>query len=326
MLLIDGIDEGAMELRQLAAFDAVVRTGSVTRAAAELNYVQSSVTAQIQALEADLGVRLFDRIGRRLALTDAGRQLAPIAQRMLAMVDEAREAVTQVTAPRGTVTISSPESVCTYRLPALMERCRAEYPEIQLVFRPLPAQELVPSVRAGKVDIAFVPDERQQIASLQVEPLVVEPLAILVAPEHRLAGGPPVRPADFTDETLLLTESGCPYRGRFLALLSEAGVAPQTIFEFGSVETIKQCVLAGMGVALLPVMAVARELAEGRLVALPWQGAPLTMATQLVWHSARWPSPAMRAVIELARGIYAGVATVCDLRSLAANAASPSSP
>src|SRR4051794_12258342 len=116
-----------MELRQLAAFDAVVRTGSVTRAAVELNYVQSSVTAQIQALEADLGVRLFDRIGRRLALTEAGRHLAPIAQRMLALMDEAREAVVQPASPRGTVTISAPESVCTYRLPALMQRCRAEF-------------------------------------------------------------------------------------------------------------------------------------------------------------------------------------------------------
>lgn len=295
-----------MELRHLAAFDAVVRTGSVTRAAVDLNYVQSSVTAQIQALEADLGVRLFDRIGRRLALTEAGRQLAPIAQRMLALMDEARDAVTQPASPRGTVTISAPESVCTYRLPALMQRCRANFPDVRLVFRPLPAQELVPCVRAGKVDVAFVPDERKQIADLRVEPLVTERLAILVAPGHRLAASAMVGPRDFTDETMLLTESGCPYRSRFLALLGEAGVSPHTLFEFGSVETIKQCTLAGMGVAVLPAMAVARELADGRLVALPWQGPALTMATQLVWHGGRWLSPAMRVVITLARGIYIG--------------------
>lgn len=294
----------AMELRQLAAFDAVVRTGSVTRAAVDLNYVQSSVTAQIQALEADLGVRLFDRIGRRLALTEAGRQFVPLAQRMLALMAEARDAVAQSDSPRGTVTISAPESVCTYRLPALMQRCRAEFSEVRLVFRPLPSPELIPSVRGGQVDIAFVLDEPKQIADLCVEPLVTEPLAIVAAPGHRLTAHATVSPQDFTDETMLLTEAGCTYRSRFLALLNDSGVYPHTLFEFGSVEAIKQCTLAGMGVAVLPAMTVAQEVADGRLVPLPWQEAALTMATQLVWHGARWLSPAIRTVIDLARSLY----------------------
>lgn len=298
------VDEVPMELRQLAAFDAVVRTGTVTHAATELNYVQSSITAQIQALEVDLGVRLFDRIGRRLALTEAGRRLAPVARRMVALAEEARDAVAPPDAPRGTVTISAPESVCTYRLPALMQRCRAEYPDVRLIFRPLPARDLVPGLRAGQVDVAFDPDERAEIADLHVEPLVVEPLAILAAPGHPLGTSVGVRPSDFADETLLLTEDGCPYRTRFLALLGEAGVASQTRFEFGSVEAIKQCVLAGMGVAVLPTMMVASELADGRLVALPWRGPALTMAMQLAWHRDRWLSPAMRAVIALARSVY----------------------
>jgi DNA-binding transcriptional LysR family regulator len=293
-----------MELRQLAAFDAVVRTGSVTRAAIDLNYVQSSVTAQIQALEADLGVQLFDRIGRRLALTEAGRQLAPIAQRMLALMNEARDAVTQSAAPRGTVTISAPESVCTYRLPALMQRCRDDFPHIRLVFRPLPSPDLIPSVRGGQVDIAFVLDEPRRIAGLCVEPLITESLAVVTAPGHRLIAYGGVSPHDLTDETMLLTEAGCTYRSRFLALLNDAGVYPHTLFEFGSVEAIKQCTLAGMGVAVLPEMTVTREMADGRLVPLPWQGPALTMATQLVWHGARWLSPAIRTVIALARDIY----------------------
>ena len=225
---------------------------------------------------------------------------------MLALADEARDAVTQSAAPHGTVTISGPESVCTYRLPALMQRCRADFPDVRLVFRPLPSPDLIPGVRGGSVDVAFVLDEPKQIADLCVEPLVTEPLAIVTAPGHRLTACASVGPQDFTDETMLLTEAGCTYRSRFLALLNDAGIYPHSLFEFGSVEAIKQCTLAGMGVAVLPTMTVARETADGRLVPLSWRGPALTMATQLVWHGGRWLSPAMRAVITLARVIYRG--------------------
>jgi DNA-binding transcriptional LysR family regulator len=156
------------------------------------------------------------------------------------------------------------------------------------------------------VDVAFVLDEPKQIADLCVEPLVTEPLAIVTAPGHRLTACASVGPQDFTDETMLLTEAGCTYRSRFLALVNDAGIYPHSLFEFGSVEAIKQCTLAGMGVAVLPMMTVAREVADGRLLPLSWRGPALTMATQLVWHGGRWLSPAMRAVITLSRAIYRG--------------------
>lgn len=125
-----------MEIGQLAAFRAVARTGSVTRAAGQLHSVQSSVTTQIQALEAELGVPLFDRPGRRIVLTDAGRRLLPYAERVLDTVAEAREMITSSAKPRGTVRLSGPESLCGYQLPTVLQRCRQEYPEIRLVFQP----------------------------------------------------------------------------------------------------------------------------------------------------------------------------------------------
>src|SRR6266545_4065286 len=109
-----------MELRQLRTFRKVAQVMNFTKAAAELNYAQSSVTGQVKALETELNVALFERIGKRVRLTDAGRQLLPYADRVLDMADEARRIVTDNDEPAGTLNIGTIESVSTYRLPALL--------------------------------------------------------------------------------------------------------------------------------------------------------------------------------------------------------------
>src|ERR1700733_3421719 len=106
-----------MEIRQLIIFQTLARTLNFTRTATTLNYVQSNVTAQIQNLETELGVRLFDRLGKRVALTDAGQSLLPYVEHVLESVDALRNSVTTKQDPVGTLTISAPETLCTYRLP-----------------------------------------------------------------------------------------------------------------------------------------------------------------------------------------------------------------
>src|SRR5215210_5308545 len=120
--------ERPMELRQLETFRAVAGPLSFTRAAVTLGYAQSSVTAQIQALEAELGVALFDRLGRRVALTEAGQRLLEYADRLLSLADEARAAVAEGAEPAGTLTVGAPETVLTYRLPRVLQRYRATFP------------------------------------------------------------------------------------------------------------------------------------------------------------------------------------------------------
>ena len=115
-------------------------------------------------------------------------------------------------------------------------------------------------------------------------------------------------------ETLLLTRPGCGYRALFLSTLSAVGVPPAGSLDFGSVEAIKQCVAAGLGIAALPRVAVASELGDGRLVALAWSGPPLAVAIQLLWHPAKAWSPPLRAFLEIAREGSAG-AMIAPLRS-----------
>jgi DNA-binding transcriptional LysR family regulator len=288
-----------MELRQLATFRTIAEAGSFTRAAERLGYVQSNVTAHIQALERELGVVLFDRLGRQVRLTLAGRRLLDYAGRILALADEAHDAVNDTVA--GEVLISAPETLCTHRLPALLRLARSELPQVRVVFRPLPGATLRRQVQAGEIDVAFTLEPPHPTAGLHVESLAREEILLVAAPDHGLVAAPVVAPHDLVEQPLLLTEAGCAYRVRFEQALAAAGVAPRETLEFSSVEAIKQCVIAGMGVAVLPAITVARELALGELASLQWGGPSLAMTTQLIWHAKRWCGPHLSAFLGLAR-------------------------
>lgn len=292
-----------MELRQSATFREVARTLSFTRAAATLGYAQSSVTAQIQALEADLGAPLFDRLGRRPALTEPGRRLLPYADRLLELADEARTTARGAGEPAGSLAVGASETLCAYRLPPLLERFLARWPGARLTLRPLALAELGPALGDGSLDVAFVLAAPIAASDLVVEPLVSEPVLVLVAPAHPLAGTTRVRPADLVAAPLLLTGVDCVYRARFLRALAADGVRPASIATFDSVEAIKQCAMAGMGVAVLPAVAVRREVAERRLTVLSWDGLDLAVETQVVRHRDKWLSPTLTAFLAEARRV-----------------------
>lgn len=290
-----------MELRQLVTFQTVVSTLSFTRAAALLNYAQSSVTAQIQALEEELGVPLFDRLGKRVVLTDAGKQLVQYADKMLNMAHEARVAVSGGDVPTGTLTLSATETLCTYRLPTILHKFRDLYPHVRLIFRPLAMTGLVRGVSEGVVDVSFILGEHWVSSAVQVEVLTCEPVRVVTAPSHPLANRARVTPADLASETFLLTEASCLYRVLFERVLAEDGIHLSELIEFGSVEAIKQCVMVGMGIAVLPAVAIANEVAQGQLAALHWMDGDLQVYTQMIWHKDKWLSPALNAFLDLCR-------------------------
>jgi DNA-binding transcriptional LysR family regulator len=304
-----------MELRELAAFREVARQSSFSRAASRLGYAQSTVSAQIQALEADLGVQLFDRLGRSIALTDAGQALLPHAERLVELAADARMAVAEAAAPDaelvGTITVSAPESLLTYRLPAVLSRFRAQQPGVTIDLRPTPIgrfrAEVRRAVASGAVDLAFVLDTPLNLAGFRSEVLLAEPVSVVAPASHRLASVDAAAPADLEGEPLLLPEapdSGCAYRGQFERQLTDAHVNLDAALEFASIETVKQCVIAGMGVSVLPAVAVDADVAAGRLARLAWRE-PFELYTQLVWHARRSISPAQAAFMATARAALA---------------------
>ena len=288
-----------MELQQIRTFRMVAATGSFTRAAEALHFAQSSVTAQIQALEGSLDVQLFQRLPRKVVLTDPGRRFLKVADAMLQLADQARQVVRAQEAFQGPLTLSAPVTLCTHWLPKVFRDFRRTCPEVRLVFRPTPFTELRRLVGEGTLDLAFVLEEPIRESSLVVEPLFPVPMRLAAPRGHRLAAMAAVRASDLQGESVLLTELGCSYRNLFEHALIAAGVHPGETLEFESVEAIKQCVMAGLGIAVLPELAIRREVAQGRLKVLPWQEAPMVVQAQAVHRlEAR---PAVQAFLELAR-------------------------
>jgi DNA-binding transcriptional LysR family regulator len=289
-----------MELRQLKTFQMAATTLSFTQAAVLLDYVQSSVTAQIQALEEELGVPLFNRLGRRIQLTDAGQRLLWYADRLLNLAEEAQAVVSSQNKLEGSIAVGAPESICTYRLPAVLRQFRDCYPQVQLSFRPMLDSELYQQVRTGALDVAFLLQEPLQSNGLRVERLVAEPLLVISAADHPLAQLPQVTPADLKGETILLTENGCGYRHLFERSLTREGMYAVVKLEFNSVEAIKQCVMAGLGIAFLPQIAVAEQIKQGKLAALNW-AEPVQAYTQMVWHKDKWLSLILSEFLKMSR-------------------------
>jgi DNA-binding transcriptional LysR family regulator len=290
-----------LELRHLTTFRTVAETGSFTRAAERLGYVQSNVTAHIRALEDELSVVLFDRLGRRVQLTSAGQRLLDYAGRLLALADEAQAAVAEDVGSQ--VQISSSDTLCAYRLPAVLRLVRAELPQARVVFRPMSSLLLRQHVLQGELDVAFTLEPVHETPGLQVEPLAIEEIVFVAPPEHPLASSAAVQSTDLAGVPMLLTEAGCAYRVRFEQVMLAANTPLHEVMEFNSVEAIKQCVMAGMGVAVLPRVTVADEVARGELAQLAWVGPDLNMTTQMIWNAKRWCSPTLTAFLALARRV-----------------------
>jgi DNA-binding transcriptional LysR family regulator len=290
-----------VELRHLTTFRAVARSLSFTRAAAELGYVQSALTAHVKALEAELGVRLFDRLGRRIVLTNAGVSLLGYAENILELTREATVAVGQPGQPQGPVMISAPEVLCTYRLPAVIRGLHQQYPGVQLLFRSTSTGALdaglIRALASAEIDVAFVLEEPiDPTAGLSVTHLTDEPLVVIAAPDHPLAAAPKVRATDLDGIPVLLTDKGCGYRRVFERALCQAGVQPTIAGEFTSGETVKRCVQAGTAIGVLAAVSVQDELTDGRLTTLAWTGPQLRLSSYLVSHNNRWVSPAAAAL------------------------------
>ncbi|MFJ3720463.1 LysR family transcriptional regulator [Streptomyces sp. NPDC090057] len=286
-----------MELRLLVTFEKVATVLSFTRAAAELSYAQSSVTSQIRALESSLGAELFDRLGGRIRLTEAGERLLPYARRIIELAEEARAAVTGAGEPAGTLTVGTMESLTSYRLPPLLEFFHHRHPAVRLALRTTIGDETRQALRQGTYDVGFLMEAETEHPGLDSTVLAVEPLALVAAPGHALAGKP-VATADLTGLPLLATEPGCAYRDLFERELAALG--PVEFMEFGTIEATKRAAAAGLGTALLPEVTVAAELAAGALVRLAWEP-PFTLRTQLAWRSGKRLPAHARLFVEQAR-------------------------
>jgi DNA-binding transcriptional LysR family regulator len=246
-----------MELSDLVTFSTVARTGGVTRAAEELNTVQSNITQRVKALETEIGTPLFERHSRGMTLTGAGRRLLPYAQRMAALSREAMLAARDDGEPKGPLAIGSMETTAAVRLPSLLAQFHRLFPAVQLTLRTAPTADLVAGVLDGTFDGAFVagPIDHAELTATTAfkEELVLVTARRWTSLAALRAGTPESGP------TALVFRTGCTYRQRLEHVLAGFGWPSAARFELGTLDGMIGCVAADMGVTLLPRAVVERN-------------------------------------------------------------------
>jgi DNA-binding transcriptional LysR family regulator len=287
-----------LDLRQVRTFAEVARARSFTKAAVQLHYAQSSVTAQVHALETDLGLPLFNRLGRQVELTEAGRQFLVYAEKMICLAEEARLSIQKIGDVAGPLVVSASESLLTYRLPELLQMFQSTYPDVQLTLHTGASASTAP-LEPG-VDLAITIDEPVEVPQLLVQKIRKERMVAVASAEHGMSELKKISAAEISEQQLLLTEGTCSYRALFERTLVQHGGRVNKLLEFASVEALKQCAVARMGVAVLPEFVVANELEQGTLVVLPWPQTRMHVYTQLIRHRDKWLSPAMDAFCTMA--------------------------
>lgn len=286
-----------MTLEQLRIFVAVAEREHVTRAAEALNLTQSATSAAIAALEARHGARLFERVGRGIRLTQAGRIFLPEARAVLARAASAERVLGDVAdLSRGRLRIAASQTLATWWLPPLMVRFHDRHPGIALDLAQGNSDQVQREIEELQADLGFV-EGGAGAPHLIDRPFGEDELYLVVAAHHPWAGRPP-GPAGLARGVWIMREAGSGTRARMDAALAEMGIRPEKALEFPSNEAVRAAVLAGGGATLLSRLVVAADLGTGRLVRL--NAPPVVRAFRLLRHPERHLTEAARAFLAMA--------------------------
>ncbi|HEX4716605.1 MAG TPA: LysR family transcriptional regulator [Ktedonobacteraceae bacterium] len=284
----------SLTIRQLRVFCAVARLLSYTRAAQELGCQQPTVSALVTELERVTQLTLLEQWGKRLALTDEGRELYAHAQQVVAVEDEALQAMAELRggalAESLQLHVAADTTVGTYVLPHLLGAFHRLRPTIALNLRVANRAQVRASLLAGEVDLVIA-GRPPALDGLVAEPFLANPLVVVAALEHPLVGQAQIPLPRLAEEAFLLREVGSGTRAAVEEVFEIAGIPLKTAMVLGHVEAIKQAVAAGLGVSVLSQVAIKREVRWRKLAILDIEHFPL----QRHWYIARFAERPLNA-------------------------------
>jgi LysR family transcriptional regulator, cell division regulator len=285
-----------MDAADLKVFEAVARHGSMNRAAAELNTVQSNVTARVRALELELGVLLFQRHARGVKVTPAGRRMLPFSARISKLLSDAKAAARDDGVPSGVLEIGTLETTAALRLPSILASFAKAYPKVRPVVRPGSTCGLIEDVVECRLEGAFVVGPVDH-PDLQQENVFREEL-VLVTPRS-IRGIEDL--SSISELKTIVFRIGCSYRQRLDNLLNKAGVLGAQPLEFGSIEAILGCVAAGVGITLLPKGVVAAAWRDGQVAVHQLEPEFAESQTVFIRRTDAYVSSALSAFLQIVR-------------------------
>jgi DNA-binding transcriptional LysR family regulator len=292
-----------MNLERLRTFRALSEQLHFRRTAESLHLSQSAVSQQVSGLEAELGVLLVERIGRRVFLTPAGRALADEAGRILAAVDRAAESVRSFgTGAVGQVRLGASTTPGVYIIPAVLGALRVSLPNVRVAYRIENSAAIERALIDNELDLGIVGEEIAHDELFQIVVAEDVIVAVTAAPAKRPRGGRKrVRPAELGRMPLIAREAGSATQSYVDAALAHAGVKQAPAFALPSPEAQVRAAAAGLGVAFVSRHVAANDLATGRLVELAIDGLRLVRPITAAYHRDKRVTPAMSQLIDLTK-------------------------
>ena len=281
-------------LRQLRTFAEVARRQSFTAAAKALHLTQPAVSMQVRLLEEAAGLPLVEQLGRRIHLTDAGRELLPYAGGIADLLREAEDAMKALQGVGGGELSLAVTSTAKYFAPRLLAEFRRSHPEARLRLAVSNREAVVRELTENTVDLAVMGRPPRGLDT-EAAPFAKHPIGIIAAPDHPLAGRKRLPLERLAGETFIIRERGSGTRAAMEHVFAERGFRARETLEMSSNETIKQAVMAGIGIAFLSTHTIGLELRAGRLVLLAVSGLPVMREWYVIHRRGKRLSPAAQA-------------------------------
>jgi DNA-binding transcriptional LysR family regulator len=281
-------------------FYTVAKKKSFTMAARELFLTQPAVTIQIQKMEADYGVKFFDRVGKKIFLTESGKILFSYAEKILTFLAQAEEALIDVKELKsGKLAIGASATVGSYYLPQIFKVFRKRYPGIEIEMNLSNSYVVVEDVLALKADLGFV-SRLHHLERLVVIPFLEEELVLIVPPDHPLAHKGEVLLEDLSGQPFILRETGSATRDLIEEGVAKKGVSMKVVMDLASNEAIKKGVGDGLGISIISKYVVQQEVNQGLLRMITFANERVMRKFFIIYHEDKYLSNTLRAFLKIA--------------------------
>lgn len=284
-----------MEIRELESFLHIAKYGNFSKAAEKLGYTQSAVTVQIRNLEAELGVRLFDRIGKKTMLTHEGRVFYQRADDILRRLADAKTELSQNSVLRGRLSVGVVDSICTVLMPEILRRFHDAYPEVALSIVSGRPEMLLDQLFLNELDLVYLLDKRlfdTRLLKAMEEP---EDILFVAAADSVYAKRERFTLPELAELPFILTESGASYRYLLDSYLASQELSLHPFLEASNTDLLLELLKSGYGISYLPAYTVKSALSEGKLCVLPVDMPHMRLWRQLVYHKDKWVNREMAA-------------------------------
>jgi len=290
-----------MQLNQLWVFYHVAKRKSFSKAAEALFLSQPSVSNQVKLLEESYGLKLFDRSGRNIELTNPGEILLSYAERIFNLVKEADSVIEEIKDLKtGEIRISASNTLGAYYLPDILDLFRKKHPGIEIRMNVGYTQTVVEDILSFRSDLGLI-GRAVAHPNIVAIPLWEEELVLIVAKDHPFASCIEIDPSELRGQPFIMSERGSGVREITEEILSKAGISPDIIMELGENEAIKRAVSSGLGMTIISAAVASRELERGLIRSVQLRGARISRRFYIIHHKDKYISRLIRAFMDEAQ-------------------------